>query len=388
MSIAGIVCEYNPFHLGHKYHIEKTRQLLGEDTGIICVMSGNFVQRGDCAVFAKHARSKAAVLNGADLVLELPLPWVLSSAEGFAYGSVAILNALNVVTHLSFGSESGEISELQAVLKGINESESHIKELMDTGISYAAARQKALEPGLSELIASPNNILGIEYLKALDKLNSPIVPLTVTRHLTDHDSETPTDNFASASFIRNTILNSTPAWEYVPETAADIFKYEPVHSLENCERAILAKLRSMTREEYAALPYGGEGLGQRLMNFAMVETSLVSIMEKTKSKRYPMSRIRRMLLCAWLGISTSDSTGEPPYIRVLAASRKGCEILKDIKKKTELPIITKPSSAHQLGGKAGEIFRLEAKATALYNLTAPNIIEGNTEWNTSPFINV
>lgn len=383
MSIAGIVCEYNPFHLGHKYHIEKTRELLGEDTGIICVMSGNFVQRGDVAVFAKHARSKAAILNGADLVLELPAPWVLSSAEGFAFGSVAILNALGIVTHLSFGSESGSISELKELVKGLAESESSIKELMDTGISYASARQKSLDPKQSELIASPNNILGVEYLKALDKLNSPIQPITITRHKTDHDSETPSGDFASASFIRNAILNNEYAWEYVPETAVDIFKNEPIHSLNYCERAILAKLRSMTSDEYTALPYGGEGLGQRLMNSVVTETSLRAIMEKTKSKRYPMSRIRRMILCAWLGISPEDSMGEPPYIRVLAANQKGCEMLRDVKNKAELPIITKPASVKNLDNK---IFSLEAKATALYNLTAPKIIEANTEWNTSPFI--
>ena len=383
MSVAGIVCEYNPFHLGHKYHIEKTRELLGGDTGIVCVMSGNFVQRGDCAAFAKHPRAKAAVLNGADLVLELPVPWVLSSAEGFAYGSVAILNALGIVTHLSFGSESGNVSELKELVKGINESENRIKELMDTGISYASARQKALDPKLGELIASPNNILGVEYLKALDKLNSHIEPITITRHKTDHDSETPSDNFASASFIRNTILNGASEWKYVPENAAEIFKNEPVHSLKYCERAIIAKLRSMTSEEFDALPYGGEGLGQRLMNSVMTETSLTEVMEKTKSKRYPMSRIRRMILCAWLGILCEDSKGEPPYIRVLAANEKGCEMLRDIKKKTELPIITKPAAA-----KGMKIFMLEAKATALYNLTAPDIIEANTEWNTSPFINI
>ncbi len=385
MSIAGIVCEYNPFHLGHKYHIEKTRELLGEDTGIVCVMSGNFVQRGDCAVFAKHSRAKAAILNGADLVIELPVPWVLSSAEGFAYGSVSLLNSLGVVTHLSFGSESGDIDELHELVKGINESESRISELMATGISYASARQKALDPKQSALITTPNNILGVEYLKVLDKLNSHIEPVTIIRHKTDHDSEIPSDEFASASFIRNTILNSNSAWEYVPKTAAEIFKNDPIHSLKNCERAILSKLRSMTSEEYYALPHGGEGLGQRLMNSAMAETSLSSIMEKTKSKRYPMSRIRRMILCAWIGISPDDSRGEPPYIRILAANNRGCEMLRDIKKKTELPIITKPAAAKNFDNK---IFSLEAKATSLYNLTAADIIEGNTEWNTSPFINI
>lgn len=383
MSIAGIVCEYNPFHLGHKYHIEKTRELLGGDAGIVCVMSGNFVQRGDCAVFGKHTRAKTAVLNGADLVIELPVPWVLSSAEGFAYGSVSLLNSLGVVTHLSFGSESGNISELRDLVKEIKDSEDRIKDLMNTGISYASARQKALDPKFSELIASPNNILGVEYLKALYKLGSHIEPITITRHKTDHDSETPSDNFASASFIRNTILNGIPEWQYIPENAAEIFRNEPVHSLKYCERAIISKLRSMTAEEYDSLPFGGEGLGQKFLSSAMTETSLSAIMEKTKSKRYPMSRIRRMMLCAWLGISPADSKGEPPYIRVLAANEKGCEMLREIKKKTELPIITKPAAAKDL-----ELFRLEAKTTAQYNLTAEEILSGNTEWNTSPFINI
>lgn len=394
MSIAGIVCEYNPFHSGHKYHIDKTRQILGENTGIICAMSGNFVQRGDCAVFSKHSRAKAAVLNGADLVLELPTPWVLSSAEGFAYGAIAILNSLGIVTHLSFGSEAGDIDMLNAAATGLGASEHYIKNLMSTGIPYAAARQKALaeiSPELGELVGSPNNILAVEYLKALDKLASPIKPITFSRHMAEHDGDTPSAEFASASFIRNSILNGNCAWEYMPDRATQIYKNEisdnggPV-SIDNCERAILAKLRSISPEDYDQLPGGSEGLAQRFMYYGQREISVQDVLEKTKSKRYPMSRIRRMLLCAWLGIAKEDSMGCPPYIRILAASKNGCSMLKKIKSKTDLPIITKPASAHRLDGRAGVIFELEARATSLYNLAAPNPIPGQTEWNTSPFI--
>lgn len=388
MNIAGIVCEYNPFHLGHRYHIEKTREYLGTEAGVVCVMSGNFVQRGDCAVFAKHSRAKAAVLNGVDLVLELPVPWVLSSAEKFSYGAIAVLNKLGIVTHLSFGSESGSIKELTALVDGLEQSESSIKELMNTGISYASARQIALNSELSEVIERPNNILGAEYLRALNRLGSNIEPFTVARYGTEHDSVMPSARFASASFIRNRILSSAPDWEYIPECASEIFKTEPVHSLEKCERAIISSLRRMTSEEYNTLPFSGEGLGQKLMNSAMTETELKSVMEKTKSKRYPMSRIRRMVLCAWLGIRVSDSDGEPPYIRVLAASERGCKMLKEIKNKTELPVITKPASARRLKGRAGELFELEARVTGMYNLTASQVIAADTEWRTSPFINI
>lgn len=395
MSIAGIVCEYNPFHSGHKYHIDKTRQMLGDGTGIVCVMSGNFVQRGDCAVFAKHVRAKAAVLNGADLVLELPTPWALSSAEGFAYGAVAVLNNLGIVTHLSFGSEVGDIDKLKAAAVGLYGSESQIKELMSTGISYASARQTALAdiyPDLGEIISSPNNILAVEYLKALDKLDSPIQPLTTARHMADHDGELPSDEFASASFIRNSLFTDSGAWGYMPDTAVQLFKNEMFEGrapvcIANCERAILAKLRSMSPEEYDQLPGGSEGLAQRFMYYGQREVSLQAVMEKTKSKRYPMSRIRRMLLCAWLGISKNDSIGCPPYIRVLAASEKGRSMLKETKRKTELPIIIKPATAHRLEDKAREIFHLEARATSLYNLAAPTMLSGQTEWNTSPFVN-
>jgi predicted nucleotidyltransferase len=222
MNAAGIVCEYNPFHSGHKYHIEATRRLLGEDAGIVCVMSGNFVQRGDCAAFSKHARARAAISGGADLVLELPVPWVLSSAESFARGGMWILERLGIVTHLSFGSECGDIGTLKAAAEGSDSSEGNISELMASGISYAAARERALsevDPTLGAVLSSPNNILGVEYLKAIRRLGSKIEPVTVPRHMAGHDGDIPVEGFASASYIRK---NMDEIARFVPESCTDI----------------------------------------------------------------------------------------------------------------------------------------------------------------------
>ncbi len=364
MKIAGVISEYNPFHKGHAYHLAQTRAMVGGDTGIVCVMSGNYVQRGEPAVFEKHARALAAVLTGADLVLELPLPFVLSSAEGYADGAVALLDGLKCVDFLSFGSESGDIHELRQAAGLLLDPRliPIMKNELKSGVSFAAARQKAAETLYNELylrsggidgadyrkldvLSSPNNILGIEYLKSIIKRNWKIEPVTVKRIGTGHNEMLKTEGPASASMIRQKLRKGLEIWDDLPMSSMIVFREE----LENgfapvfydaLENAILSKLRTMPANDFMKLPDSSEGLGLRLMKYARTETGLEGIMEKAKSKRYARSRLRRMLLCAYLGITAGSKPETPPYARVLACSEQGRKIINMIDQ--EMPVITNP----------------------------------------------
>ena len=389
--VTGIICEYNPLHFGHAWHIEKTRCALGEDCAIVCVMSGNFVQRGDFAVFNKHARAKTAVLCGADLVLELPSPYVLSSAEGFADAGVCILDSLGVCDSISFGSESGDIRLLAEAADAIVSVETDIliKEWLDKGLSYAAAQQKAADAVLgtrAEIFKSPNNLLGIEYLKAINAQRSSLQPITVKRTGGEHDSDTG----LSASALRKILISGDKPWRFMPDIAATVYKEEiaagrgPV-SMKQCELAILSRLRAV--QGFSELPGTAEGLEHRFMRYAASEPTVGLILEKVKTKRYTMSRLRRMLICACLGITAEDTIKPPPYIKVLAMNQTGMKILASARKKTRLPIITKPASAKSLPAHASELFSKEAAATDFYVLAYPN--ENNRrsgqEWRQTPW---
>jgi len=392
MKVAGIICEYNPFHLGHAGHIEMTRQALGGDSAIVCVMSGNFVQRGEPAVFNKHARSGMAIRCGADLVVELPLPYALSSAEGFARAGVYILDRLGICEYISFGSELGDIGPLRdaAGLIVSKEAEAHLKLWLKKGFPYATAQQRAADAVMGEqsaLFKSPNNLLGIEYLKALAMLESPLRPITVERTGGTHDS----DKGFSASAIRKKLLCADDPWALMPLDAALVTKEEiasgrgPV-SMKSCELAMLSRLRAMV--DYSTLPGATEGLEHRLMRFAASEPSVDAILEKVKTKRYAMSRLRRMLMCACLGITAGDSREPPPYIRVLAMNRTGRMLLREAGKLSELPIITKPASVQKLSERAVGLFLKEAAATDFYSLAYPDEGKrhGGQEWRQTPFL--
>ncbi len=394
MKTAGIICEYNPIHNGHVRHISQTRAMLGEDCAIVCAMSGNFVQRGDFAVFAKHARALSAVACGADLVIELPLPYVLSSAEGFARGGVMLLDALGVCTTLSFGSETGETESLSELADCLLREEipELIKEELKTGVSFARARQRAAAKLLgekAEALKTPNNILGVEYIKALKTTNSKLEPMTVRRIGAHHDR----DGTESASELRRILKEGGEPWRMMPEPAAVILREEvtsgrgPVF-MDSIETAVLSRLRMLPLENYVRLPDASEGLGRRLMRYAKSMPAVQSILESTKTKRYAMSRLRRMLLCAVLGIEAADSGTPPPYIRVLAMNKTGMNLLRDIKEKSALPVITKPALADTLDGAARAMFLKESDATDLYVLAYPNLENraGGREWRISPKI--
>ena len=392
MKIVGIICEYNPIHQGHSWHIEKTRQIIGDDTAVVCVMSGNYVQRGDFAIFNKHIRANMAVCSGADLVIELPTPCVLQSAERFAVAGVYILDKLGICDHLSFGSESGDISALCKAARMIVTERAHelTREWLDKGITYAAAQQKAADAIMgeeAEIFNSPNNVLGIEYIKALDRFDSVIKPVTVKRTGGEHDSDTG----YSASALRKGLLSGNFPMAMMPEEAFFICMEEiasgrgPV-SMKQAELAILSRLRAL--HDYSDIPGVSEGLESRFKRYAVSESSVASILNNVKTKRYTMARLRRLLVCAALGIKADDAAKDPQYARVLAMNATGMKLLAKARQKTGIPIITKPASVYKLDEAAVKMFELEAAATDFYVLAYPREEErsGGQEWRSSPVV--
>ena len=334
MKTVGIICEYNPFHLGHKKQFDLIRREFGPETRIVCLMSGNFVQRGAPAIFDKSLRARAAIDSGADLVLELPVTYALSSAEGFAAGGVKILSG--ICDTLCFGTENGTAETLMQTASALlspNFSENLRKEL-DKGLSFPAARAAAL--GDDPLLRNPNDILAVEYCKAILAQNAPMDIFPIIREGSYH-ADTPDPENPSATSLRRRIVEKEDWLTYVPESAHPAFVNAAVHSPAAGERAILARLRTMTDSEFEALPYGSEGLWRKLMHACRDSAALEEIIAKTKSKRYTRTRIDRMILCAYLGITADLMAAEPSYARVLAFGDGGKAILKSARESLLLP---------------------------------------------------
>ena len=331
MKTVGIVCEYNPLHKGHSRQLQLVREHFGSDCAIVCAMSGSFVQRGAPAILDKSIRAEAAVRCGADLVLELPVTCALSSAEGFAAGAVKALQGLCDV--LCFGAETPQKDLLLDTARCLLSPAFPplLRQAMDTGLSFPAARQQALEAmGLPALV-NPNNILGVEYCKAILQQSSPIDIFPIHRpgsyHATEPDKENP-----SATALRQRMLRGERWLEYVPPEAGELFASAPLHELHAGELAVLARLRTMTDAEFEALPYGSEGLWRKLMHASREKANLEEILTAVKSKRYTRSRIDRMILCAFLGITDEMMNMDIPYVRVLGFNDRGREILSGVKK--------------------------------------------------------
>ena len=362
MRTVGIICEYNPLHLGHQKQLDFIRQS-DPDCAIICLMSGNYVQRGAPAVFHRSLRAKAAVLSGADLVLELPVTVSLSSAEGFAAGGVRILSDL--CDELCFGAETADAAPLLDTARTLlsDAFPPALRLRLDEGLSFPAARAAALaDLGLdSKLLATPNNILAVEYCKAILSQNSPMHPLPIHREGNYHD-ELPDAHNPSATAVRKLIL-SNHHWKLcIPAAAQPVFDSAAIHSLITGERAILSRLRTMTDQEFEALPYGSEGLWRKLMHSARREATLEQIATATKSKRYTRSRIDRMILCGFLGLNAQDLVTPPPYARVLAFNHRGREVLNKAKNTGLFP---------NIGEKTGHPYEtIESRCDALYGLFA------------------
>ena len=333
MKIVGIICEYNPFHNGHAKQLSAIRRLCGEDSAIVCLMSGNFVQRGHPAIIDKSLRAQAAVDCGADLVLEMPIAVSLSSAEGFASGSVKILSSF--CDTLCFGAETASAESLWCTAWALK-SESFSPALrcfLDAGLSFPAARAKALESmGLSaELLAKPNDTLAVEYCKAIISQGSAMEILPIHRN-GDYHSETADRENPSATFLRSVLGRSGDISPFVPVKSA-FQQNVTLHALEYGERAVLAKLRTMSDDEFEALPYGSEGLWRKLMHESRRQSTIDGILTAVKSKRYTRTRLDRMVMCAFLGLTAEDLASPAPYIRALAVSAKGRGVLKMAREK-------------------------------------------------------
>ena len=401
MNVFGIVAEYNPFHMGHLYHMQETIRRYGNGEGaVVCVMSGSFVQRGDIAVFDKYARAEAAVRSGADLVLELPLPWALASAARFAGGAVGILGGLGVVTHISFGSECGNIEQLTevavALLDPMLDEELRL-EFATQPVSYPVARQRVLERRIGDaarILESPNNLLAVEYIKALyDQMLDDIQPVTIERLGAGHDSADGSELYHSASELRGMLQSGYSIAELLPREAAKVYAREELHGrgpvlIDHLELPIISRLRALKECDFAALPDATEGLENRLFRACLTEPTLEGILSAAKTKRYALSRLRRMLICAALGITAEHVEYTPPYTRLLAANDVGRELLREVKRRGRIPVIDKPASVKELPMEEKRLFRIESSATDFYVLGYRAVEErrGGSAWRDTPFI--
>ena len=359
-KVIGIIAEYNPFHNGHLYHLQKSLQMTHSSYSV-AVVSGNFTQRGSTSLVDKWAKAEIAIKNGIDLVLELPLLYSISSAENFAEGAIKILDSLKVIDYLSFGSESGDISTLNMIADILYKEPKAYKNILShelsKGLSFPKARENALLMYLkdirrfSNVLSSPNNILGIEYLKALKKLKTPITPITIERYNAGYHDTSYNGNVASATAIRNIVKNN--GWDIlrkvVPENTfstllENIKVGHVVPDLSVFEKQIIYNLRKMSIQEIAELPDVSEGLENAIKNAANSCNSVVEFLNIIKSKRYTNTRIQRILLYALLGITKKDmalSKKAIPYVRVLGFNNKGKYLISEIAKANpKLEIIT------------------------------------------------
>ena len=414
MKIAGIVAEYNPFHTGHAYQIACTRERLGEGCAVAAVMSGNWVQQGDCAIADKWTRARLALLGGVDLVLELPTVWAAATAESFARGAVDILESCGVVDVLGFGSECGRIEDLKQVAQCLNspEYEENVRALANEGTTFAACRQQAVSSLLGEelgsLLSKPNNNLGVEYIRALSAIGSKIEPMTVLRQGAAHNSitgvivrqadgayradpaHTDMPRFVSATQLRGDIHQGywDAAQPYLPEGGRAILEGSTVSlpSLEQVGRVMLSRVRTMTARDWAELPDSGaaEGLPQRLERAGRSCTNMGEFFDLVKTKRYTRARLNRLMLWAYLGLRAADVPEKPPYIRVLGFNERGREVLRQMKERATLPVITKPAHARRLDPEGRALFELERRCTDLYDLCLGTIPVPGREWTAGP----
>lgn len=376
-KITAVICELNPLHFGHQALF---RWAKGEDGALVCVLSGNFVQRGDAAILDKWARTRLALESGADLVLELPLPWACAGAERFAAGGAALCNALGNVDRLAFGSELPDMEVLGKIAQTLctEEFSKRLSSLPETGEPFAVRREKVLLELLGEEIApvlrAPNAILGVEYCKALLRQGSSVQPAAFPRLGAGHDGPGGEgETVLSAGELRRRIISGENIRGLAPEETcaalADLReKGLAPASLSRLELAILCKLRTMTPADFAALPDVSEGLEHKLYQAARSAGSLDELFRLAKSKRYSHARLRRLVLSAFLGLS-ADLPALPPYLRVLGVGALGGEILGGAS--PTLPVAVRPADFQKLGGGALRVFQLEARADDLYALAAP-----------------
>lgn len=396
MKTAGIVAEYNPFHNGHKYHIEETKKATGADH-VVAVMSGNYVQRGETALFSKWARAEMAIDNGVDLVIELPTIWSIARAQDFALGAVSLLQGLGCVDVISFGSECGDAEALKATAKALSDKrvEKRMQDDLEIGMSFAGARAEAVRTFFGDvyydILNEPNNTLGIEYILANNKDKKKKTDIfTLQRKGAAHDSIIRSENIASASEIRRMMLAGENWSHFVPQSVVDIYNREIENQTgptpySKLEFSALCCMRQSRAEDILDTPDVSEGIENRIHEAALKARTLEELFSFAKTRRYPYARIRRIVLASFLGLTREQCEGTPPYIKVLAMNENGKEILREAKEKATLPIVTKASDFDELSDRAKEVYSLEGMCTDVYSLSTPVILPCGRE-QTTPVI--
>lgn len=389
MKILGLITEYNPFHNGHKYHLLESIKDTGASHTII-IMSGNFLQRGEPALTNKWIRAEMAIREGADLVIELPFVYSCNSAEFFAYGGISLLNHLNIVDYISFGSEEGNLEKFKTISKILLEEphlyKKYLKEYLSKGLSYPQARQMALsnlkEENLGSILNHPNNILGIEYMKSLVKLDSPIKPHTIERIKAHYKSTDMKDEICSATAIRNYLfqkdIDPYKLKKVIPEESFKILLKSiakglcPV-SYSNFEQMIFYHLRKISKDSLKNTMDVNEGLENRIKEAATKAKNIEELLELVKTKRYTYTRLQRILLHSLLGLTKNDifefnQWGGPQYARILGFSKNGASLLRKFKKTSQIPILTNINKEKLENPMAKKMIEFDILATDLYSL--------------------
>ena len=395
----GIIAEYNPFHNGHLYQIQKAKELTGADT-VIAVMSGNFTQRGHTSLINKFEKAKIALQNEVDMVIELPTIYSISSAENFALGGIKILNEIGDIDYLVFGIEEENLEKLQTIADVLvnedNEFKRNIKEELDKGNSYPKAREIVLKKVLSSenvenIMQKPNNILAIEYLKALKTTNSKIKPIAIKRKNTMHNDENINENYASGTYIRklfiennfNEIKKVVPKYTY--ERLLELKNQGTyVSSINDFSDIVIYKIRTMTKEEISQIADVNEGLENSIKLASTTCKTIDEIIEKVSTKRYTKTRISRILTYILLDITKSEmeqAKKNNPYIRVLGINKKCEGILKTINNDK---LITSLKKFEENNGE-NQLLNIDKKATEIYTIKYPKSVQANLDY-TSKFI--
>ncbi len=380
MNVFSVISEFNPFHNGHKYLINSMREYGA--THIAAIMSGNFTQRGEPAILDKYERTRQALNGGVDLVILLPVTHATATAELFAHGGVSIADAIGCCSTLFFGSECGEIEKIEElcdIFESI-EFKTWLLGYLTGNITLARARELAVTnmrgKEYAELLRAPNNILAIEYMRAIRNLKSNIKPMTITRLGALHDNAEPVENCASSSFIRSLLESGLEYGKFLPEDSHKITenaireRKAPV-TLESLERVILYRLRTMSENDYRNLPDISEGIENRVKNAVMNVSSLEELFDKIKTKRYTTARLRRLILHALLTLKESDCKILPPYIRVLGFNERGKDILRKMRETAKIPIVMKAQDIKELDFETRRSFECECIADDIYALASP-----------------
>ncbi len=389
-NVLGIIGEYNPFHNGHLYHLNESKKACNADF-VVAIMSGNFTQRGEVALFDKWTRAEAALRNGVDLVIELPTVYATSSAENFAEGAIKILNTLGIVDYISFGSESGDINLLNTIAsilyKEPKEFSNIINMQLRSGLSYPKARELALSiyfgnsKTYSKALESPNNVLGIEYLKAIKKSRSSIIPVTFKRESAPYNSKSAKGEFASATAIRERLKENKKIHRLIPFETYDLIeeklsKKDYITDLSVFEKEIIFNLRRMSLEEISKLQDVTEGLENKIKHAVNNYTNLEDVINCIKSKRYTRTRIQRILIYSLLGITKKDinlSRRTTPYIRVLGFNNHGKRIISAIatnNPKAKIIVSLKRFLDSNPDNASRELLAKDVLATNIYTLAS------------------